>query len=137
MKSLIEEAETSRGKEAYQLLENTPSVRIGVGARSNLPNPPSFFVEVVVKLSPQSNKVNLKKLQKNLHLLQSLQSEGFILTYQEDVSISCEAIRSINEINRVCTSALALVKNMSPLKNHCHLENITSKKGKITIHHHE
>jgi hypothetical protein len=123
---LIEEAETSRHKEAYQLLENTPSIRIGVGARCSSSNPPSFFIEVIVKLSTESTKVDLKKLEKILRLLEALQKKGYILTYQDDVSISCETTMEINEMTHEYASARALIRNKGLLRNDGHPARATS-----------
>jgi hypothetical protein len=98
MKALAKEAKTSRDKEAFKLLENTPSYRIGVGARAEAPAPPSFFIEVIVKLSTENSEVNLLSLEKILLSLKALQVEGYIMTYQDDNNISCEKAVSILEI---------------------------------------
>jgi hypothetical protein len=108
-KALIEEAKTSRDKEAYKLLEKTPSYRIGVGARTDSLNPPSFFIEVIVKLSTENGEVNLPRLEKTLCLLRALQTRGYSLTYQDDNSISCETTRSIHEISQEYDAAKLLI----------------------------
>ncbi|MGD0204044.1 MAG: hypothetical protein ABSC20_09105 [Candidatus Bathyarchaeia archaeon] len=110
-KALMEEAKTSRDKEAYKLLEKTPSYRIGVGVRIEPPNPPSFFIEVIVKLSTENSEVNLARLEKTLRLLKALQTRGYSLTYQDDTSISCETTTSINEISQEYTTAKSLMNS--------------------------
>jgi hypothetical protein len=121
-KVLIEEARALRDKEAYQLLENTQSVRIGVGARCSSSITPSFFVEVIVKLSTENTEVDLKKLEKVLRLLEALQKKGYILTYQDDVSISCETTTEINQVNNEYSSARALIGDKGLLRNDRHPE---------------
>ena len=107
-KALVEEAKASRDKEAYKLLENTPSYRIGVGARIDSPNPPSFFIEVIVKLSTENDEVNLLRLEKTLRLLKALQTRGYSLTYEDDNSISCETTTSIHEISQEYEAAKSI-----------------------------
>ena len=107
-KALVEEAKTSRDKEAYKLLEKTPSCRIGVGARVDSPNPPSFFIEVIVKLSTENDEVNLLRLEKTLRLLRALQTRGYSLTYEDDNSISCETTTSIHEISQEYEAAKSI-----------------------------
>jgi hypothetical protein len=97
-KALIEEAKTNKYKEAYNLLEKTQIYRIGVGARGNSPSPPSFFIEVIIKLSTESGNVNLQHLKKILTSLEAMQKEGYSLTYQDDNSISCEKTISADKI---------------------------------------
>jgi hypothetical protein len=108
-KALMEEAKTSRDKEAYKLLEKSPLYRIGVGARTDSPNPPSFFTEVIVKLSTENGEVNLPRLEKTLHLLKALQKRGYSLTYQDDNSISCEKTTSVHEISQESEVARAII----------------------------
>jgi hypothetical protein len=108
-KALMEEAKVSRDKEAYKLLEKTLSYRIGVGARTDSPNPPSFFIEVIVKLSTENGEVNLPRLEKTLHVLRVLQERGYSLTYQDNNSISCEKTTSIHEISQECETTKSII----------------------------
>jgi hypothetical protein len=108
-KSLMEEAKNSRDKEAYKLLEKTLSHRIGIGARADSPKPSTFFVEVVVKLSSENEEVNLPHLEKTLRLLKALQKRSYVLTYQDDNSISCEKTISILKIHHEYTQAKSIV----------------------------
>jgi hypothetical protein len=115
-KALMEEAKTSRDKEAYKLLEKTPSYRIGVGARTDSPDPASFFIEVIVKLSTESGEVNLPRLEKTLRLLKALHARGYSLTYQDDTSISCETPASIHEIPREIAAAKSIISTGEKIK---------------------
>jgi len=120
-KALIEEAKTSRDKEAYKLLEKTLSYRIGVGARIDSPNPPSFFIEVIVKFSTEDSEVNLPRLEKTLRLLKALQTRGYSLTYQDGNSISCETTTSINLISQEYDATKSIInrrKAHSPRYQH-------------------
>ncbi len=121
-KALIEEAKTSRDKEAYRLLEKTPSYRIGVGARTELPNP-ALFVEVIIKLSTENGDVNLSRLEKTLRLLEALQTRGYSLTYQDGNSISCETTTSINEISQECDAAKSIIARVT--------NRVENKKGTL------
>lgn len=112
-KALIEEAKTSRDKEAYKLLEKAQLYRIGVGARTNSSNSPSFFIEVIVKLSTENGEVNLSRLDKILRLLKALQTRGYSLTYQDDNSISCETTTSIHEISQEYEAAKSIINRRS------------------------
>jgi hypothetical protein len=108
-KALIEEAKISRDREAYKLLEKTLSYRIGVGARIDSLNPPSFFIEAIVKFSTENSEVNLPDLEKTLRLLKALQTRGYFLTYQDDNSISCELTTSINQISQEYYAAKLII----------------------------
>jgi hypothetical protein len=108
-KALIEEAKISKDKEAYKQLEKTTSYRIGVGARFESSNPPSFFIEVIVKLSTENGEVNPPCLEKTLLLLEALQTRGYSLTYQDDNSISCETTTSIHEISQEYEAAKSII----------------------------
>jgi len=108
-KALMEEAKDSRDKEAYKLLEKSPLYRIGVGARTDSPNPHSFFIEVIVKLSTENGEVSLLRLQETLHILKELRKRGYSLTYQDDNSISCEIATSIHEISQECETVKSLL----------------------------
>jgi hypothetical protein len=117
-KALMEAAKDSRDKEAYKLLEKSPLYRIGVGARTNSPNLPSFFIEVIVRLSTENGEVSLPRLQKTLHMLKELQKRGYSLTYQDDNSISCEIATSIHEISQECETAKSLVNRKKSASRH-------------------
>ena len=108
-KALMEEAKASRDKEAYKLLENTSSYRIGAGARIDSPNPSTFFIELLVKLSTENDEVNLPRLEKTLHMLKALKKRGYSLTYQDGNSISCEKTTSGHEISREYDAVKSLI----------------------------
>jgi len=72
LKALVKKAKTSRDKEAFKLLENTQSYRIGVGVRAASPDSLSFFIEIIIKLSTENDEVNLQRFEKTLCLLKAL-----------------------------------------------------------------
>jgi hypothetical protein len=88
---LLKEAKTSEHQEAYRALERTLNYRIGMGVRLTPPNPPSFFVEILVYLSPDDNKVDVRILEKSLACLKALQARNFKTIFQDNNCISCEA----------------------------------------------
>jgi hypothetical protein len=108
-KVLIEAAQNSKDKEAYKLLEKTQSYRIGVGARIDSPATPSFFIEVIIKLSTENGRVDLLRLKKSLFSLEALQNRGYTLTYQDDNSISCEKKVAVHEIFQEHAAAKSII----------------------------
>lgn len=108
-KVLIEEAQNSKDKETYKLLEKTQSYRIGVGARVDSPASLSLFIEVIIKLSTENTKVDLPRLNKILISLEALQKKGYTLTYQDDNSISCEKKAAVHEISQEHAAAKSII----------------------------
>jgi hypothetical protein len=88
--SLQEEAKKSEEKEAFTVLARTNGYRVGVGARLKTPANPIFFVEIIASLCPRHHDVNLNSLEKNLRTLKQLKERGYLLTCDEDGTISCE-----------------------------------------------
>lgn len=89
--TLLEEARVSEHKEAYRMLDKTLNFRIGVGVRLTLPNPPSFFVEILIYLAPDNDKVDLRVLEKSISALRELQERRFRAAFEDDNCLSCEA----------------------------------------------
>ena len=89
--TLIAEAASSEHKEAYKILDRNADYRIGVGARTAPPNHPSFFVEILIYLSRDDNKADLRILERSLACLKELQARNFKTVFQDDNCISCEA----------------------------------------------
>ena len=89
--TLIAEAASSEHKEAYKTLDRNLNYRIGVGARTAPPNPPSFFVEILIYLSRDDNKVDVRILEKSIACFKELQARNFKTVFQDDNCISCEA----------------------------------------------
>lgn len=87
--SLQEKAKKSEDNEAFQVLEKMQNCRIGVGARLESPENPTFFIEVIVPLCATHRAVDLDLVEKTLLLLRRLDNRGYVLNY-EDGSISCE-----------------------------------------------
>jgi hypothetical protein len=90
--SIGKHAQVSDEKEAYVQLEKTQTYRIGVGARAHSPNISSFFIEVIIKLSSEIGKVDLRRLEKALMCLKALKARGYTLAYEDDDCISCELV---------------------------------------------
>jgi hypothetical protein len=109
-KTLAEEAKASKHKETYRLLEKNQNYRIGVGARADSPDAPSFFIEVVINLSSGSSEVDLSRLEKSLHCLKMLQAKGYSLTYQDGNSISGEKTKTIQNPNEEYLTIKSLMK---------------------------
>ena len=107
---LIEEAKTTEHKEAYRIVEKNEIFRVGVGARANALEDPTFFVEVNLKLSPESGEVDIPRLEKMLQCLRTMQTRGYTLTYQDDTCISCEKAWDTQNLAKEYTSATYLLK---------------------------
>jgi hypothetical protein len=88
--SLQEEAKKSEDKEAFTVLARMYGYRVGVGARLKTPTNSIFFIEIIARLCPRDHPVNLSSLEKNLHILKKLEKRGYLLTCDEDGTISCE-----------------------------------------------
>lgn len=88
--TLLREAEASEHKEAYRTLEKTQNYRIGAGVRLAPPNPPSFFLEILLYLAPHDGKVDVAILEKTVSTLRTLQKRGFNAMFQDGNCISCE-----------------------------------------------
>lgn len=84
---LLETAQSSPHKEAYIVLETSPSYRIGVGVRLPSSNHPSFFIEVIIQLCLNSSQVDLSLLEKKMTFLKELEKRNYFLTCQDDHSI--------------------------------------------------
>lgn len=87
---LIREAEKSHHKEAYTLLDRNLTFRIGVGARADSSNAPTFFMEIIISLCPNSAEADLQNLEKTLEILKALRARKYSLIFQDDNRISCE-----------------------------------------------
>jgi len=87
---LQREAKKSEDKEAFTVLARMPNYRVGVGARLESPEQTVFFVEIIVSLRAGHHVVNLDFLEKNLVILRQLKERGYVLTCEEDGTVSCE-----------------------------------------------
>ena len=89
--SLQKEAGNSEDKEAFTVLDKMRNCRIGVGARLESPEKPIFFIEIIASLCADHHAVvDLNLLEKNLLMLRQLKERGYVLTCEEDGTISCE-----------------------------------------------
>jgi hypothetical protein len=91
LKVLIDAINSSKDNETYRQLEKTRSYRIGVGARRDSCAEPLFFLDVLLMLSEGTDKVDISRLEKIVHLLKVLHARGYALSYLDGTnSISCE-----------------------------------------------
>jgi len=107
--SLQKEAK-SKHNEAFKVLARMQNCRVGVGARFELAENPSFFVEVLVILCTIDRSVNLELVEKNLFLLKQLEKRGYVLNCEEDGSISCELTVSSKNLIAECEAILDVVR---------------------------
>jgi len=87
--SLLKKAK-SKHNEAFQVLARMQNCRVGVGARLESVEYPSFFIEVLASPCTNDRAVNLEFVETNLRLLKQLEKRGYVLNCEEDGSISCE-----------------------------------------------
>jgi hypothetical protein len=87
---LQEEAKKSEDKEAFTVLARMPRYRVGVGARLESPEQTIFFVEIIVSLCAGHHILNVDSLEKSLVTLRQLKERGYVLTCEEDGTVSCE-----------------------------------------------
>jgi len=111
-KTLLKEAKNAEHKEAYRTLEKNQNYRIGIGVRLTPLNTPSFFIEILLYLCPNSTNVNLKTIEKNLTCLKALQKRNYTLTCQDDNCISCEKATPIQKLTEEYTTIKALIKTI-------------------------
>jgi hypothetical protein len=109
--ALLEEAEASEHKEAYRTLERNTNYRIGAGVRLTPPNPPTFFVEILIYLCPSFSNANLDALEKSLKCLKELKASDYALTCQDGNCISCEVVIPASRLMEEYANVKALMKN--------------------------
>jgi hypothetical protein len=109
---LLSEAEASEHQEAYRMLEKAVSYRIGAGVRLTPPNPPHFFVEIILYLAPSDERVDVSILEKSVSTLKELQARGFTAAFQDGNCISCENQTSAEQLPREHELAKTLMKNI-------------------------
>ncbi|MCW4017582.1 MAG: hypothetical protein NWF00_02680 [Candidatus Bathyarchaeota archaeon] len=107
--ALAKEAKVSKNKETYKLIEKNQIYRIGVGARADSTDAPSFFIEVLVSLSAGSGEVDLSYLKKALTCLKTLQSKGYLLAFEDGNIVSCEKKR-LHDLNEEYLAVKSLLK---------------------------
>ena len=108
-KELHQISKDSANSETYQTLDKTKYYRIGVGARATSPAP-SFFVEVIVNLSDESNHVDLSRLERVLLFLKDLEARGYSLFYESGKCVSCETKTDSTNINQEYTNIKTLIE---------------------------
>jgi hypothetical protein len=113
--SLHEEAKKSEEKEAFTVLVRTHRYRVGVGAKLTTPANSIFFVEIIASLCPKNHAVNLHSLKKNLQTLKQLKERGYMLTCEEDGTISCELVVPSKDLAAESKAAILMVKKRAGL----------------------
>jgi hypothetical protein len=108
--SLQEEAKKSEEKEAFAVLTRTHNYRVGVGARLKTSANPIFFVEIITSLCPRHHAVNLHSLEKNLLILKQLKERGYLLTCDEDGTVSCELAVPSKNLTAECKAANSIIE---------------------------
>ncbi|MCJ7560283.1 hypothetical protein MUO79_06655 [Candidatus Bathyarchaeota archaeon] len=109
---LISEASSSEHKESYQTLDRDANFRIGVGARTVPQNNPSFFVEILIRLSSDSSELDLDVLEKCLVVLKAFRARGFKEVFQDDNCVSCEAQVSSADLLKEYEMAKTVVRSV-------------------------
>jgi hypothetical protein len=108
--ALVKEAKSSEHKEAYRLLERDHTFRIGVGARVDSSAAPSFFIEIIISLCPNSSEVDIQNLEKILLFLKAFQARGYSLIYQDGKCISCERSLSAKSLHTEYETIKSLIE---------------------------
>ena len=111
--SLQEKAKKSESKEAFTVLARTQGYRVGVGARLKAPANPIFFVEIIASLCPHPRIVDINLLEKNLHVLKQLTERGYVLTCDEDGTVSCELAVPSKNLAAECEAANSIIEKCS------------------------
>jgi hypothetical protein len=109
--ALAKQAKASPDKEAYKQLEKTSLYRIGVGARAEAGGA-SFFLEVLLALSAGSDEVDLGHLEKALNCLKTLKARGYLLTFEDNNKISCEATLKVGNPNQEYLAVKSVLKSI-------------------------
>ncbi len=110
VQSLQEEAKKSEDKEAFTVLAKMRNCRIGIGARLESPDEPTFFIEVLVSLCTGRNSIDLDLMEKKLSLLRQLTERGHLLTCEEDGCISCELAVPRKNLITECKATISTLK---------------------------
>jgi hypothetical protein len=108
--TLQEEAKKSEDKEAFTVLARTRSCRVGVGARIESPAKPIFFVEIIASFCADHHGANLNFLEKNLFILRQLKERGYVLTCEEDGTVSCELNVPLEKLTAEYEAAIFIIE---------------------------
>lgn len=87
---LLEKIRNTREKEVYRLVEKTRDFRWGIGVR-RAAEAPSFFLELIVRLSTNDGAIDIASLERTIVLLRLLHERGYALSFQDgSPAIACE-----------------------------------------------
>jgi hypothetical protein len=115
--SLQEKANNSEDKEAFAVLAKMRNCRVGVGARLESPEKPIFFIEIIASLRADHHTVNLNSLENNLLILRKLKERGYVLTWEEDGSVSCELTVQSETLTVEYEAAISTLKETGGIRD--------------------
>jgi hypothetical protein len=115
--SLQEKANSSEDKEAFAVLARMRNCRVGVGARLESPEKPIFFIEIIASLCADNHTLNLNSFENSLLILRKLKERGYVLTCEEDGSISCELAVPSENLTVECEAAISILKKIGRIRN--------------------
>jgi len=117
--SLQEEAKKSEDKEAFAVLARMRNCRVGVGARLESPSKPIFFVEIIANLCTDHHALNLDSLENSLLILRKLEEKGYVLTCEDDGSVSCELAVPSENLTLEYKAAISILTRAKPEVRTC------------------
>ena len=107
---LLNEAIASDHHEGYHILEKTVNFRIGVGARLDPSNQPHFFIEILLYMTPDDERVDVMHLKRIVSALKRLQARHSSMVFQDGNCISCERQVSPERLQKEYAIEIALMK---------------------------
>ena len=116
---LQEEAKKSEDKEAFVVLARMRNCRVGVGARLESPSKPIFFVEIIANLCTDHHALNLDSLENSLLTLRKLEEKGYVLTCEDDGSVSCELAVPSENLTLEYKAAISILTRAKPEVRTC------------------
>ena len=112
--SLQEEAKKSEDKEAFAVLARIRNCRVGVGARLESPSKVIFFIEIIASLCADHRTLNLNSLEDSLFILRKLKEKGYVLTCEDDGSVSCELSVPLENLTVEYKAAISILVRAKP-----------------------
>jgi hypothetical protein len=112
--SLQEEAKKSEDKEAFAVLARMRNCRVGVGARVESPSKVIFFIEIIASLCADHRTLNLNSLEDSLFILRKLKEKGYVLTCEDDGSVSCELAVPSENLTVEYKAAISILARSKP-----------------------
>lgn len=110
--ALLRIAKAAESHESFSVVKKGRGFRIGTGVRKTDTGRYTFFIEAVVSMAPPSPTVDVDILETKLRILKRLAAMGYALTYQDDLSIVCEAEFPEDEIAPMLESLVGALAKM-------------------------